>query len=54
MKKNSPTPITTEMNCFSTSPGMLAAITARLRVDRKNAMISISNARLCIPHSKIT
>ena len=33
------------MNCFSTEPGAEEAVTARERVERKKAMVSISNPR---------
>ena len=43
IRKNTMTPSTIEMNCVMTLPGIAVDITARLRVDRKNAIVSISN-----------
>ena len=42
-RKNKTTPIITQISCFITLP-VCTAVTARLRVERKKAMVSISKA----------
>ena len=39
---NSPSPSTMAANCLTSDPGADDAVTARERVERKNAMVSIS------------
>ena len=42
MATKSPIPRAAATNCFITDPGYTLAVIARLKVERKNAMVSIS------------
>ena len=52
--KNRASPSTTQTACLNTDPGYEEAVTARLSVERKNAMISISKPTLLSMRMKIT